>query len=100
MSYQKANENMSQKDTNFGNTYERDKNKILKDINDDSIPSSGKTAHPDSDGREPTVEIEVALLQPIDKRLAKLEILDVMREELGKLRASLEYSQMQVDLMI
>ena len=43
------------------------------------------------------MEVEIALLQSIDKRLAKLQILDVMREELGKLRASQEYSQMQID---
>ena len=88
---------MSQKDTNFGNTCERDKKKILKDINEDSRPFPSKREYFDSDGNEPTMKVEIALLQSIDKRLAKLQILDVMREELGELRASQEYSQMQID---
>lgn len=81
---------MYQKDINLGNICERE---------DYSRPSPSKRLCPDSDGHESTIEVEISLLQSIDKRLAKLEILYVMREELGKLRASLEYSQMQIDLI-
>lgn len=71
----------------------KEKMKLLKDINKDSRPSPSKRLCPDSDGDESTIEVEISLLQSIDKRLAKLEIWYVMREELGKLRASLEYSR-------
>lgn len=43
------------------------------------------------------MEVKIALLQSIHKRRAKFEILGVTREELGKLRASLEYCRMQID---
>ncbi|CAK6976862.1 unnamed protein product [Scomber scombrus] len=76
---------MSQTGPNFGKTCEKDRKKIVKDINEDSKASPGKRACPDSDESEPTMVVEIALLQTIDKRLVKPEILNVTREELGKL---------------
>lgn len=75
---------MSQKvSQTFGNTCKRDK-KILKDINEVSRPfPRQKRAHPDSDASEPTADVEAAPPQSDDKRLTKLEICDVMTEELA-----------------
>lgn len=50
---------LEDKRQNFENTCERDKKKILKDINDDSKPFPDKRACPDRDGSDPTMEVEI-----------------------------------------
>ena len=42
-------------------------------------------------------DIDVDLLKSINERLAKLDILDILREDINALRASLQFSQYQID---
>ena len=41
--------------------------------------------------------MDVDLLKSINERLAKLDILDILREDISALCASLEFSQRQID---
>lgn len=48
-------------------------------------------------GTEQTMEVDISLMRSINERLGKLEILVEMQQDLRDLRASLEFSQAQID---
>ena len=59
-------------------------------INDGTKPSPSKSG-------ERFTDMDVDLLKSTNERLAKLDILDILREDINALCASLEFSQCQID---
>ncbi|KAL7381518.1 hypothetical protein ABVT39_007066 [Epinephelus coioides] len=54
----------------------------------------------DEDEADGVMEVEIGLLKSINDRLAKLNVLEVMMKDLNQLKASLEYSQWQIDELL
>ena len=54
----------------------------------------------DENEADGVIEVEIGLLKSINERLAKLNVLEVMMKDLNQLKASLEYSQWQIDELL
>lgn len=78
---------------------------LSRKITDFTIATSSKRARSEvesgegtpSGGTPETIEVDINLIQSINNRLGKLDMLDSMMQEIKGLRASLEFSQMQID---